>query len=112
MKVQKYLLSALTIAALSACTTAGGNRAKPISDYPEARSYGDCVIGKARSYAPQPGSPVDLAIIAVGACRTERNAMENVLSRDNSPTFANEFMRRNDQTMVEIAGEVIVEARR
>lgn len=117
------MIRRMTVAATNYCIVAGtaglllaGTPAtaqdREISTYPEARTYGDCVITKAMDYASQSDPVVDLAFAAVGACRIQRNRMEEALRLDNRRRFVDTFMEQNRRSMIELASEAIIETRR
>lgn len=99
----------LTAATLSACQTTAPRR--DLSDYPEGRAVVDCVIAKARLYAPQPDSALELGLIGWNACSTEQLAFERALQRQEGPAYANEVTRLMNQSQPQLIAEFIVDIR-
>lgn len=105
-----HLALVMVFFVVAGCTTSTSSN-REISSYSEARAYADCVISRTRSFSSQAGSPVDIGYAAVASCRPQRNAMERALRADNSPVFVEEFMLRNDRTMLELATEAVARSR-
>lgn len=99
-----------SLAAIAGCTHKGRDQNKPISEYPEARAYADCLDQKARQLAPAEGGPLELGIIAADACRSLRQELATAMS-GGSRVFVAEFMRSGESTAASMAAERIITIR-
>jgi hypothetical protein len=111
-EMKRFVLLMLCSACLASCQTAGGSRShKDLNDYPEGRAYTECLRSRARAYASQQGSPLELGIIISSSCSGERRALLDAVDRDESPVYTRVLTREMERQSPAVAAEMVIAVR-
>lgn len=110
--MKRYVLLMLCCACLVGCeTTKSGRSSKGLNDYPEGQAYTECLRSRARAYASQQGSPLELGVIISNSCYGERHALLDAVSKDESPAFMRTLTREMERSSPPLAAEMVIAVR-
>jgi hypothetical protein len=103
---------AVIAVALTGCeTTETARKDVDVKTLPEYGAHQGCLGRQTAIYEKAAGSPLELGIIASGACNSTRSALESAIAKVNGPDYAHAYVKASEKNEVTLIAGVIAKVK-